>query len=354
MKPEDPENAARVGRRFVFIAWSRSGRPQDFATALGGEARVFFDLGLVSKWLVPLRYAISSLRTLAYLARARPRAVIVSSPPVFPGAIAYAYSALFRRPLVLDAHPASFGLKGDGLTRSLMPLQRFLARRARTNLVTVPALADLVTSWGGNAMIVHEPPSRRNPTRKTSLSLRPSVLFVTIFEPDEPVAIMLEAARLLDSGVDVAVTGDLRKRPPDLGSFYSPNVTFVGYLTASEYAVAFDRADVIVSLTDRAEAVSRVGCEASYSLRPLVISGTAAARSSFPYATHVENTASDIAAGIRSVLSDYPMSVARADRAYENQIASWKSQAAMLMSVLEPSRRITTRDPRESQSRHVY
>src|SRR5690348_6372387 len=78
-----------------FIAWSEDGdRAEEIAAALGGEARIFYDLHIVRKPLVPVRYALSAMRMTAYLAWRRPRALIVTNPPIFPGLLAFAYTRL--------------------------------------------------------------------------------------------------------------------------------------------------------------------------------------------------------------------------------------------------------------------
>jgi glycosyltransferase involved in cell wall biosynthesis len=307
-----------------------SGRAADFAAALGGEAQNYFDLGIVRPAFVPVRYAISAIRTIAYLVRSRPQSIIVTSPPVFPGLIALAYCKISGAPLVLDTHPASLGLKGDRLTRLLMPVQAFVSRRAVLNMVTVPSLVGTIESWKGRALIVHEPPPRTAPTRPRGLPPRPRVLFVTIFASDEPVGTFMRAATLL-GGVDLYVTGDLRKRPPEIAEIAPPNVIFTGFLDDEQYYEAIESANVVISLTMRAEAVSRVGYEAVYLLRPLVISDTPAARDAFPHATLVDGTPEGIAQGVRTVLQTYDGLGAGLEAARECQQKRWDAQLATLI-----------------------
>jgi glycosyltransferase involved in cell wall biosynthesis len=323
----------RYRPRLSFIAWSRSGRPRDFAYSLGGEAKSFFDFGFVEARLVPVRYLASAIRTAWYLGRARPDAVIASSPPVFPALIAWVYASLAKRPLVIDTHPASFGLKGDGLTRLMMPVQRFVSRRAAANIVTVEALAERVQAWGGTALIVHEAPPARHPAPVKPLGPAPVVLFVTIFEPDEPVELVLQAAEMLP-GVQFRVTGDLRKAPACVTENAPPNVAFLGYLDNERYLSAIESAAAVISLTDRAEAVSRVGSEAVYLRRPLVISDTCAARAAFPYATRVDNTAEAIAFGVSDVLRRYAEMPVLTERAASEQIRRWDLQKTSLIEAL--------------------
>jgi glycosyltransferase involved in cell wall biosynthesis len=294
---------------------------------------MFFDFGIVRARFIPIRYFASAIRTAWYLIRARPSAVIATSPPVFPAVIAWVYASLMRRPFVLDTHPASFGLKGDGLTRLMMPVQRFVSRRAATNMVTVADLADQVHAWGGRALIVHEAPPARRPIPVKPLSTTPVILFVTIFEPDEPVELVLQAAEMLP-GLRFRVTGDLRKAPSRITEMAPPNVEFVGYLDHEKYLAAIEGAAVVISLTERAEAVSRVGSEAVYLRRPLVISDTCAAREAFPYATRVANTSEGIANGVSDVLQRYAEMPALTDRALREQVRRWNVQKRGLIEAL--------------------
>ena len=81
--------ALAAGRRpaVAFIAWTPTpGRAIDIAAALGGEARPFYFRCIVNRRLIPVRYLMDTLRTALYLARRRPRAVVVTHPPIFPGA----------------------------------------------------------------------------------------------------------------------------------------------------------------------------------------------------------------------------------------------------------------------------
>ncbi|MDQ6805455.1 MAG: glycosyltransferase, partial [Actinomycetota bacterium] len=93
----------RPGRPAVAVlAWnSERKRADELGAALAGEGRTFYDLQLLHTALVPLRYAISTARTISYLARRRPRSLILQSPPVIPPLIGYVYARMARVPFVL-------------------------------------------------------------------------------------------------------------------------------------------------------------------------------------------------------------------------------------------------------------
>ena len=133
-----------------FIAWADdSGRAREIAQALGGEGRAFYKLRIVWKPLIPLRYLLNAIGTCGYLLSRRPRAVIVTNPPIFPGLIAFLYSTVAKAPLLLDSHPSAFG--DAPMSKQVAGIHEWLARRSATTMVTVPELAKIVTAWGGRA-----------------------------------------------------------------------------------------------------------------------------------------------------------------------------------------------------------
>jgi glycosyltransferase involved in cell wall biosynthesis len=324
-----------------FIAWSSvSGRSSEIAKALGGEAKCFYDFGFVSRPLVPVRYAASAVRTLLYLLRRRPRAVIATNPPVFPSLIAFLYGRLTGAPIVLDSHPVAFGFYEHKRFVTLMPLHRWLMPRVRASIVTVDELVAEVEREGGRAEIVHEAPPLWTVAPAGPIAGRPVVLFVGIFASDEPVELIVAAARALPD-VDVRVTGDLRKCPPPLLEDKPPNLELTGFLGPEDYRAAIAGAHVVMTLTTRPESVDRGANEAVFARRPLIVSDWPAARRYFPYAVHVPNTEEGVVAGINEALGRYDHLRRKADLALAEQQGRWERQLETLRSLLspEPARR---------------
>ena len=316
---------ARRGRVDVsFIAWSEdSDRAEEIAAALGGEARIFYDLHIVRKPLVPVRYALSAVRMVAYLAWRRPRALIVTNPPIFPGLIGFAYSRVAGAALVLDSHPSAFGVAP--LAETMMSVHAWLARRARTTLVTVESLAEVVRTWGGAADIIHEARPRYTVRRAEPLTGRPRVLYIGRFAGDEPTAEVLDAARLTPE-LDLLVTGDVRKCSPDLIEHAPANAIFTGFLRGDDYRRAMEEADIVLVLTNHPMAVNRGAYEAVYSGRPLIISDLPEMRPLFPHAIAVTNDASGIAEGMQNAVREHAALVEAADHALVVQEQRWRDQ----------------------------
>ena len=328
-----------MGRPAVgFVAWSQlSGREAEIAEALGGQARCVYPRRLAGRPLAPLRYAVSALATAGYLARHRPRAVIATNPPVFPGLLALAYGRLAGAPVLLDSHPSSFGAKDDRLSAWLLPVHAWLARRVTATLVTAEEWVRQVAAWGGRGEIVHEAPSgwdqslasRASGMPPRALPDRPVVLFAGVFAADEPVAEVVEAARRLP-GVQVHVTGDPARCPRSVRAAAPANVSFVGLLAEPEYRRALQEADLVLALTTEPTSVMRVAYEAVYAGQPLVTSDWPVLTELFPHAVHVANHAEAIAAGLAEALRRHAELSAACPAAAAAQRARWQGQLAAL------------------------
>lgn len=324
--------AALMRPKVSFIAWAEdAGRAHEIARALGGEACTFYVLRIVWKPLVPLRYLLNAISTCAYLLARRPRAVIVTNPPIFPGLIAALYCRTTRAPLLLDSHPSAFG--DAPLAKRVTGLHAWLVRRAATTMVTVPALAEAVAAWGGRADIVHEAPAARRAAPARPLSGRPRILYIGRFAGDEPTAEVVAAARLVPEA-DVLITGDVRKCPAPLRESAPPNVIFTGFLEGHDYDRALEQADAIMVLTRHPLAVNRGAYEAAYFERPLIISDLPAMTPLFPYAVSVSNDTAGIAQGIHSAIERHAYLVSACPQARALQEQRWQQQLDRLRELV--------------------
>lgn len=321
--------------RAAFVAWTPiGGRQTEVAGALGGEAAVFYRYGGAARWTVPLRYVVSAVETALYLVRRRPRAVIATNPPVFVGWIALAYARLARVPALLDSHPGGFGLQGDRLSARLQPLHRRLVPRVAATLVTEERLAEQVRAWGGRPAVLHEaPPDWSAPAPRPQPGTPYTVLFVCVFQRDEPVAAVLEAARELPD-VRFRITGDLRRRDPGLAAAAPPNVDWTGFLGSEDYRRALAAADAVLVLTTEPTSIVRGGYEAVWAQRPLLVSDSPSLRRVFPDGVHVANDGDAIAAGVESVRARHAELAAVAPAARDRQQRRWEEQLADLETII--------------------
>lgn len=320
----------------ALLAWTRnSGRFTDLGRVLGVTPKVIDFPGLRSKWLVPLRYVLSLALTAAWLLRRRPKVVIVNCPPPFAAALVAVYAKLSGRTFILDAHPGAFGHR-DRLWKLFVPLQRPLVRWAATTMVTEPGLAATVTRWGGTPLVFHEaPPPSRPLSRREGPGRRPKVVFTTIFDPDEPLAEIAQAACLLED-CDVFVTGDEWRLQSDIRHTLSaqPHVRLTGWLGQDRYLELVGDADVVVALTCDPHSVMRSAFEAAYLERPTVLSDTATLRACFSPSVFVEHSPETIVGGVRAIVADHVSWRAPAQARHEALMRRWAAQRGELEAAI--------------------
>src|ERR1700730_10096598 len=153
-------NGRKVPRPPVsFLAWGAvSGRSREIANALGGEAHCLFPPEAGWRPHPAVRYALSTLNTIGYAARRRPRSFVVTNPPIVAGFVVLACGRLLGSPVVLDSHPGAFGAQGDTFSARLQTLHRWLVKHVDGSMVASQKWIDVVHEWGGEAVEVHEAP----------------------------------------------------------------------------------------------------------------------------------------------------------------------------------------------------
>lgn len=318
-----------------FIAWSSvSGRSREISEALRGDSFCVYPGGTGRRWPAPLRYVVSTALTVGYLLRRRPRAVIATNPPVFPGLVAMAYGKIFRAPVVLDSHPASFGRKDSAAGKRLLPLHRWMVSRVTASVVTTTDWVRVVQDWGGTADLLHEAPGDWELQPLPDDDSRPVVLVVGIFSGDEPVQEVLDAASAAPK-LDVRLTGDIARLSPGVVARAPDNVTFVGFLDREQFRAGVYGAHVILTLTTEPTSIMRAACEAVFAGRPLVLSDWPALRETFPHAVHVRNDAEDIARGMTEATDRLTELARLAPAGAAEQRARWDAQLTMLRRRLE-------------------
>jgi glycosyltransferase involved in cell wall biosynthesis len=269
--------------------------------------------------------------TVGYLLIKRPRSVVVTNPPVFPGLLAMVYGWFWRAPVVLDSHPAAFGRKGSAAGRGLLPVHRWMVSRVAGSVVTTHDWVETVGGWGGEADLLHEAPGTWRVEPVPPISNRPVVLVVGIFGGDEPVAEVLSAAAAVPD-IDLRLTGEVARLSPQTAAAGAalPNVEFVGFLGPDDYRKAVYDAHVVLTLTTEPTSVMRAACEAVFAGRPLVVTDWPVLREYFPYAVHVKNEPAAIAVGMTDAVARLDDLGALAARAAEIQHDRWQEQLATL------------------------
>ncbi|MDQ5816613.1 MAG: glycosyltransferase family 4 protein [Actinomycetota bacterium] len=285
--------------RWAAVAWAPySRRSEMFARELGGPLHCVHYLRFQFPLHAPIKYILQSIRTLWVLLRDRPDAVHVQNPPFICGLIVDVYCRLTGARFVTEHHSAAFGRAWAWAK----PIQRYLSRRAVTNIVTSDHWAQVMSSWGAEALVMHDPFLDLPEGEAYPLKEGFNLAFIGTFASDEPIEEVLGSAALVPD-VNFYITGDLRKATERLRSGAPPNVTFTGFLDLNgDYLGLLRGADAVMVLTTRDNTLQLAGCEAIAVGKPLVTSDWSYLRDLFAGGTvFVRPSAKSIAAGVEEI-----------------------------------------------------
>jgi glycosyltransferase involved in cell wall biosynthesis len=281
---------------WLAVAWApHSRRSETFSRELGGKLYLIHYLRFRSLIHAAPKYLLQAPRTLQVLFKERPRAVHVQNPPFVAGLVVYLYCQTTGAKFVFDHHSAVFGPKWEWS----FPFQKFLARRAATNIVTNQHWADVMHSWGAKSLIMYDP--FLDLPRGETFDVKPgfNVAFISSFAGDEPLEDVLQAAGQLPD-VHFFITGDTRRKPDSFFASAPSNVTFTGYLKSDSQYIGLLRAvDAIMALTTRNYTLQLAGCEAVSVGKPLITSDWPCLQELFAKGTvFVANSADSIRDGV--------------------------------------------------------
>lgn len=300
----------------AIVAWTHvPRRQQDLSRVL--EAVLIVPAASSHRLPALVRYLYGTTVTAWSLLRLRPKAVIVTAPPVPAAVLVYLLSRVLRYRFLLDSHPGAFGLMGDRFSARLRPVHDFLLSRASYVGVTTESLASQVRLKGGRPGLLHEPPPVRRRYPPSDY-----VLFAGSGGRDEPYQLVFDAARLIPD-VRFVATG---APDPSLGIPPS-NVQVTGWVEPAVFEELLGSSLAVLVLSDEKESVMRTAYEAAYAEKPLVVSRTPATERFFPHAVLVSNDAAGIAAGLKHGLTTSPSTLTRQR---EFSLATWQTQLATI------------------------
>lgn len=287
---------------WLAVAWAPySRRSEMFARELGGPLHCVHYLKFQSKPHAPFKYLLQAVKTLRILVRERPAAVHVQNPPNFCALVVHWYCLLFGARFVIEHHSAAFGDEW----RHLLPLTKFIVRRAKVNIVTSDHWADLIESWGGTPLVMYDPFLDLPEGKPYPMRDGFNIAFLSTFAPDEPVDEVLEAAAQMPQ-VNVYITGAEHKRIEGGYREATDNVVFTGFLDSNgEYLGLLRGADAAMVLTTRDHTLQLAGCEALAVGTPLITSDFDYLRGLFLGGTvFIPNTAEGIRAGMEAMFEE--------------------------------------------------
>ena len=249
---------------------------------------------------VVFKYGRQWAATARVLAREKPDAVFVMSPPLFAALPAFWYAWRHRKAVLLDAHTGAFL---NSRWKRFQWIQNALCRRAVATLVHNEHIAGIVRDAGGHPIVVPDVPivfPDQNTYRRPDGFL---VAVVCSFNYDEPVDCIFAAAAQLPE-VHFRITGNPKHLDTASGASIPQNVELTGFLSTADYGALLRTADVVLTLTTKDHTMLRGAYEAIYQGTPVVVSDWPILRREFASgAKHVRNTAADIVSGLREIMA---------------------------------------------------
>jgi len=236
------------GAAKVYIAWKRECfRGLQSAHVFGLDLELIHPYPGRGRVRTLVRYMLSGAATIRLLSKRKPSTVAILNQPLPLVLVAWAYCRLTRARLILDGHSKVYEPTAP---RWLQAIYRRVSRAPSLTLNHNSNDAARLEQWGCPHLLVESlpftlPVQSLQPIREKV----PYVLVVCSFASDEPVDVILGAAKLLPD-VAIRITGDFTKAGLVPAQF-PPNVEPTGYLATQQYYDIFAGAAAIVTLSRR-------------------------------------------------------------------------------------------------------
>jgi glycosyltransferase involved in cell wall biosynthesis len=270
----------------------------NFARRLKATCYLIHYLAWKRPWLAPIKYPPMWIKTWRVLFKQHPSAVLVINTPVFAPLCVYIYCLLVRIPFAMNVHGHTLSGRKWGWSR---PLQHFLAKKAAVNLVGTTEYKQIFESWGAKVLFLEDPPVEVPPGNRDFV-VKPGEFRVTVvstFAGDEPLDLVLEAARRLPE-VDFFILGDTTLARKEILENASQNVVFPGYLKGNDYWQQLFSSQAILTLTTNPVSLVSGGTEGMYVGKPLILSRQPALVEYFTKGTvFVDHTVDSIVEGVQ-------------------------------------------------------
>ena len=319
-----------------FIVWrAYQGRVEAMQPFFGFRVH-WLGLRFRHRALRPLEYVIKGVTTLWILIVYRPSLTWLQLPPT---PLLYV-AALARRlgltgSIVADCHQSilwSPWIKSPFLVS-------ILGRSVQTVILHSQAAFEGAVKAGFNerqCCLLEDRPAPTFQSNATSANdARPQVLFPASFDADEPIAVLLGAARRLPS-VRFVLTGDHSRAQGihDLAAL-PHNTVLTGWVSTPEYKRLLTASDLIISLTTEEGVQTSAAGEAVGNGKAMVLSDTATLRTLYPKgAVYTRAEAAELGTRIEYALEHKKQLEKESKQLRAEREERWRRQAQCVIDAL--------------------
>ena len=291
--------SANKSRR-IYIAWkSECFRGLQSAHVFGLELVLIKPMRGRGLLRTIARYVVSGLMTIRVLVERRPTTLGTLNQPLPLALIGWIYSRLTGAKLILDGHSKVYDERAPKWQQALY---RRISRDAYLTLNHNRQDAAVLERWGARGVLLETLPfALPVPEVRPATSSQPYVLVVCSFAADEPIDVLLDAARLTPE-LHIKMTGDFTKAGLKREDF-PPNVEPTGFLSTQDYYDTFAGAAAIVTLSTRNWIMQMAVGEALLLGVPVVTNKAPILQAVIADGgVFVDLTAEDLARGVREVI----------------------------------------------------
>jgi glycosyltransferase involved in cell wall biosynthesis len=328
--------APKLWLEAVFVTWERHRRTRGLALRLGLQLREFIWPGSRAQ-----RYGGQIRQTLELLKNERPRIIFVQNPSIVLAVLAILWRTICgpRQVIVVDAHNEAIEPHVNE-SRVIRAVAHWVLRRADFTLVTNRFLAEKVMALGGRPLVLPDPlpdvEAAEAPVLRVGEAIR--VLVVATYAKDEPIEVIIEAARHLVGLVEFEFTGDFRRLDSALVASMPSNVELLGFVSEEEYWNRMQCAHAVLDLTLMDDCLVCGAYEAVAVGRPVVLSDTRALKDYFRQGVvFCRADPEDVAAALRQLRRDYHRLTMEVASLRGVLRAEWADQLAQARAAIEGS-----------------
>lgn len=326
----------RKPSELIVMVWAPDeDRTKSFAEKLKAPLFNIHFLQYKRPIVAPFKYILQALKTLQVLFKHRPRYVYITNPPAFAPLFVLIYCRLTGNEYIMDTHPPALYSRKWGWT---VPLQRFLAKRAKMNVIDQERYASMMRDeWGAEAMVL-ENPLERNINYDSDAqpgTERFKIAVVNTFAVDEPLQPILDAARQLPD-VEFHVTGDPERGNQEMIASAPENVVFTGYLRGKDYwnLVYTSRATMV--LTTYPYSLLGGGMDSLLLDKPSILSDQPVLRDYFTQGTvFADNTADGLVEAINTVREQEQTLIQQVSELKTDKLERWKTDFQQLEALVQ-------------------
>lgn len=287
------DRATGMNMSSIWITWERQRRNRSMAASVGATLHELEYRGSAAA-----RYCVLALRTVRLIRSCRPEVIFFQNPSLLLAALIAGLKAmrLIRCKTVGDFHNAGVF---PPTAAFLVP---WIVRHCDLVIVSNQNLAPAITAAGGQCISIPDPLPKLAATHSRSVtgSATFNVFFVCSWAPDEPIAEVLRAARLLaetQTDIRIAITGRPKLAAVGWSGAVPDNVELTGYLADVDFETRLASCSVLLDLTTRSDCMVCGAYEAVSAGVPMILSDNEPTVRYFHQgALYTDNTAASIAA----------------------------------------------------------